>query len=146
MWKTHLVDCSYKGGIWNTCVEDSNRRLVWKTSLEDSFMNIIKDAYGTLVWKTQVEDSSGRFVLKTPFIKIIKDAYGRLVWKTHLEDSSGRVVWNTFIGDSYGILMFIYCKYFICQNVLILWQRVEMFGRLVLNISSTISILTVHRI
>ena len=63
-----------------------------------------------------------------------------------MEDSSGRVVWNTFIEDSYGILMFIYSKYFICQNVLILWERIEMFGRLVLNISSTISILTVRRI
>ena len=63
-----------------------------------------------------------------------------------MEDSSGRVVWNTFIEDSYGILMFIYSKYFICQNVLILWERIEIFGRLALNISSTISILTVRRI
>ena len=112
VWKTCLIDSSYKGGIWNTCVEDSSRRLVWKTSLKDSFY---------------------------------KHCKGR-IWKTHLEDSSGIVIWTTFIEDSYGILMFIYSKYFIWQNVLILWERIEMFGRLALNISSTISILTVCRI
>ena len=63
-----------------------------------------------------------------------------------MEDSSGIVVWTIFIEDSYGILMFIYSKYFIWQNVFILWERIEMFGRLALNISSTISILTAHRI
>ena len=54
VWKTCLVDSSYKGGIWNTRVEDLSRRLVWKTP----FINIIKDAYGTLMWKTPLEDSS----------------------------------------------------------------------------------------
>ena len=93
----------------------------------------MEDSSGRLVWKICLEDS------------FYKDYKGR-IWKTHVEDLSGRVVWNTFIEDSYGILMFIYCKYFICQNVLILWQRIEMFGRLVLNISSTVSILTVRRI
>ena len=59
VWKTRLVDSSYKGGIWNT-----------------------------RVWKTRVEDLSGRLLSKTPFINIIKDAYGTLMSKTPLEDSS----------------------------------------------------------
>ena len=142
LWNTRKTgNSSYKGGIWNT-VEDSSRRLIWKTSLKDSFYKHYKGR----IWNTRVEDSSGRLVWKICLEdSFYKDYKGR-IWKTRVEDLSGRVVWNTFIEDSYGILMFIYCKYFICQNVLILWQRIEMFGRLVLNISSTISILTVHRI
>ena len=54
VWKTRLVDSSYKGGIWKTRVEDSSGRLLSKTP----FINIIKDAYGTLVWKTPLEDLS----------------------------------------------------------------------------------------
>ena len=52
-----LVDSSYKGGIWNTHVEDSSRRLGRLLS-KTPFINIIKDAYGTLMWKTPLEDSS----------------------------------------------------------------------------------------
>ena len=60
MWKTHLIDSSYKGGIWNTRVEDSSRRLIWKTSLEDSFYKHYKGC----IWNTHVEDSTGRLILK----------------------------------------------------------------------------------
>ena len=123
-------------------MEDSCGRLISKTRLEDSFY---KD-YKGCIWNTRVEDSSGRLVLKTCLEDSFYKHYKGCIWNTRVEDSSGRVVWNTFIEDSYRILMLINCKYFICQNVLILWQRIEMFGRLVLNISSTISILTVHRI
>ena len=142
VWKTHLIDSSYKGGIWNTCVEDPSRRLIWKTSLEDSFYK----HYKRRIWNTRVEDSTGRLVLKICLEDSFYKHYKGHIWKTRLEDLSGIVVWTTFIEDSYGILMFIYSKYFIWQNVLISWERIEMFGRLALNISSTISILTVCRI
>ena len=54
MWKTRLVDSSYKGAIWNTHVEHSSRRLVWKTYLEDSFYKHYKGR----IWKTPLEDSA----------------------------------------------------------------------------------------
>ena len=123
-------------------MEHSCQRLIWKTHLEDSFY---KDYKGR-IWNTCVEDSSRRLISKTCLEDSFYKHYKGHIWNTHVEDSSGRVVWNTFIEDSYQILMLINCKYFICQNVLILWQSIEMFGRLVLNISSTISILTVCRI
>ena len=142
MAKTRVKDLSYKERIWKTHVEDSCGRLISKTCLEDSFY---KD-YKGCIWNTRMEDSSGRLVSKTYLEDSFYKHYKGRIWNTYVEDLSGRMVWNTFIEDSYQILMLINCKYFISHNVLILRQRIEMFGRLVLNISSTISILTVHSI
>ena len=75
--------------------------------------------------------------VKVQSVYCIKDAYGRLVWNSRMDYFYRRLLWHTYVHFS---------KYLIWQNVLILWERIEMFGRLALNISSTISILTVHRI
>ena len=87
VWKTHLVDSSYKGGIWNTRVEDSSRRLVWKTSLEDSFINIIKDIWN--IWKTLI-----RKTLEDSYKHYLE--YGRL-WNSHMDYFYRRLLWHTYV-------------------------------------------------
>ena len=95
-----------------TVMEYSSCIFIWKVSI----LQMLKYKallYKGRLWNTRVEDSTGRLVLKICLEDSFYKHYKGCIWKTRLEDSSGIVIWTTFIEDSYGILMFIYSKYFI---------------------------------